>query len=94
MSSTTSTARAATCRAESHWPNHDDVIGMPPGGVSPAADLQRQLAEAALRNFFTSTTAASAQARRWGARRRVVALITVAVGSWAAVFSLGAALVR
>lgn len=70
----------------------DDAEDMAPVGASPAADLQRQLAHAALRNFYTP--ASSVPAKRWGARNRLAATIVVAAGSWIAVFSLGATLIR
>jgi hypothetical protein len=69
-----------------------DVIGTPPAGASRAADLQRQLANAALRNFYTP--ASDIAATRWGARDRLTATIGVAAASWTVVFSLGATLIR
>jgi hypothetical protein len=69
-----------------------NVIGTPGAEALPAADLQRRLADAALRNFYTP--ASDIAATRWGARNRLTATICVAAASWTAVFSLGATLIR
>lgn len=68
------------------------TFSAPPSGASPAGDLQRQLANAALRGFYKSSEHSSE--RDWGARRRLATTITVAVASWGAVFCMGAALAR
>jgi len=66
-----------------------DMERLPPEGASPAGDLQRRVSDAALRNFY-----ASPRVGRFDGWRRPAAIVGISIGSWAAVFGLGAILLH
>jgi len=54
---------------------------LPPEGASPATDLQRTLAKAALHGFYVPKSQSA-----WGGTRRLAVMIFAAVLSWLVVF--------
>jgi hypothetical protein len=63
-------------------------LTLPPAGTTPAGDLQRRIADAALRGFY-----APKAARVPRVNARVWSVLLICAASWSAVFGLGAVLV-
>lgn len=65
-----------------------ESTALPPAGTTPAGDLQRQVADAALRGFYITKAAPGPRVNR-----RVLSVLLICAVSWCAIFGLGAALV-
>lgn len=71
------------------FPNISAPAVLPPEGASPAGDLQRRVSDAALRNFY-----ASSRTRLPETLVKPLAVLAITLCSWAAVFGVGALIVR